>query len=52
MDQNHIDALRGKHEALDQKIAKEEARPNPDTMTIQSLKKEKLRLKEEMLEGA
>ncbi len=52
MDHNHVEALREKHEALDRKIAKEESRPVPDTMTVQSLKKEKLRLKEELLAEA
>lgn len=52
MDQNHVEALRGKHEALDKKIAEETARPVPDTMMLQSLKKEKLRLKEELLTEA
>ncbi len=49
MDQNHVSALRGKHEALDRKINDEEARPIPDTIKIHSLKKEKLRLKEELM---
>ncbi|MEO0439888.1 hypothetical protein SAMN02745824_3183 [Parasphingorhabdus marina DSM 22363] len=52
MDQNHVSALRGKHEALDRKISEEESRPSPDTILIHSLKKEKLRLKEEMLAEA
>jgi hypothetical protein len=49
MDQNHMSALRNKHEALERKINEEETRPQPDTIRINSLKKEKLRLKEELL---
>ena len=52
MDQNHVSALRGKHEALERKISEEENRPAPDTIRIHSLKKEKLRLKEELLAEA
>jgi len=52
MDKNHVSALRGKHEALDREISEEERRPNPDTIRIHSLKKEKLRLKEELLAEA
>jgi hypothetical protein len=52
MDQNHVSALRGKHAALDQEITKEEARPISDTILIHQLKKEKLRLKEELLADA
>tara|TARA_R110000824_G_scaffold43923_1_gene128174 strand:- start:356 stop:601 length:246 start_codon:yes stop_codon:yes gene_type:complete len=49
MIQNHMSALRQKHEALERKINEEEMRPLPDTVRIHSLKKEKLRLKEELL---
>ena len=52
MDQNHVSALRAKHEKLDHRITDEEARPNPDTILIHKLKKEKLRLKEELLADA
>lgn len=52
MDKNHVAALRGKHEALDQKISEEEARPFPDTIKLHDLKKQKLRLKEELLAEA
>jgi len=52
MDQNHVSALRGKHQAIDRKISEEEARPSPDTIRIHSLKKEKLRLKEVLLAEA
>lgn len=49
MDQNHVSALREKHEILDGKINAEEARPVPDTILIHGFKKQKLRLKEELL---
>ncbi len=49
MDQNHAAALRQKHEALERKICEEESRPIPDTIRIHKLKKEKLRLKDELL---
>lgn len=49
MDQNHVAALREKHEALDNQIGDEEARPFPDTIKLHNLKKQKLRLKEELL---
>ena len=50
MIQHHLSALREKHQALERKIAEEETRPLPDTIRIHSLKKEKLRLKEELLD--
>ncbi|WP_339691290.1 YdcH family protein [uncultured Parasphingorhabdus sp.] len=49
MIQNHMSALRDKHEALERQINEEETRPLPDTIRIHNLKKEKLRLKEELL---
>ena len=49
MDQNHVSALRDKHEALEREINEEETRPFPDTIRVHSLKKQKLRLKEELL---
>lgn len=52
MDQNHVAALREKHESLDRKINEEEARPFPDTIKLHELKKQKLRLKEELLTDA
>ncbi|PHR19163.1 MAG: hypothetical protein COA41_08220 [Sphingopyxis sp.] len=49
MIQNHRSALREKHEALERKINEEETRPLPDTIRIHSLKKQKLRLKQELM---
>ena len=45
MDQNHVSALRQKHEALDQKITEEEARPNPDTILIHQAQKREIAIK-------
>ena len=44
----HLQALKAKHAALDEEIAKEMARPLPDETTISSLKRQKLKLKEEI----
>lgn len=45
---SHLDALQHKHAGLEARLREEMARPVPDTATIQSLKKQKLRLKEEI----
>ncbi|MCW3849240.1 YdcH family protein [Sphingomonas sp. LB-2] len=47
----HFSALTAKHAVLDQRIASESQRPNPDSMLIAQLKKQKLRVKEEMAAG-
>lgn len=46
MDRAHIAALQAKHTGIDRRIADEIARPNPDTATLATLKKQKLKLKE------
>jgi hypothetical protein len=46
MDNNHVTALRAKHASLDNRISEEDQRPNPDTILLHSLKKEKLKIKE------
>lgn len=46
---SHIHALQAKHAELDARLRQEMARPIPDTATIQALKKQKLRLKEEIV---
>lgn len=48
MDQAHIAALQTKHAGLDARIAEETQRPLPDMSVLARLKKEKLRLKEEL----
>lgn len=48
METSHVSALQSKHAGLEARIRDEMNRPAPDTATIQKLKKEKLRLKEEL----
>ncbi len=48
MSNSHINALQEKHHGLEQQIHKEERRPSPDTQRLAQLKKEKLRIKEEL----
>ncbi|MXO89387.1 YdcH family protein [Pontixanthobacter aquaemixtae] len=48
MESSHVNALQSKHAGIDARIREEESRPAPDTATIQALKKQKLRLKEEL----
>lgn len=45
---NHQTALESKHAVLDQRIAEEEHRPMPDSAVVAALKKQKLRVKEEI----
>jgi len=45
---SHMNALRSKHAGLEARLREELARPAPDTAMIQRLKKDKLRLKEEI----
>lgn len=48
MQNAHISALTAKHSNLDQRIAAESQRPLPDQLRIAELKKQKLRVKEEL----
>jgi hypothetical protein len=48
MQQPHISALQAKHADIEAQISAESQRPMPDTVTISRLKKEKLRVKEEI----
>lgn len=48
MDNSHASALQMKHAGLERQIQQELSRPMPDDATIQSLKKRKLRIKEEI----
>ncbi len=48
MENSHISALSAKHAGLDARIKAESSRPMPDAILVASLKKQKLRLKEEM----
>lgn len=45
---DRIEALKSKHEELDTLISAENARPVPDDTALHTMKKEKLRIKEEM----
>lgn len=46
--EEHIETLRAKHASLEEAIDKESLRPHPDDMKIQELKREKLRVKDEI----
>lgn len=46
--EKHLEALKAKHEALDLEIEQEANRPLPDQVLISNLKKQKLKLKEEI----
>ena len=49
MEKAHVEALASKHAALEAQIDAEETRPHPDDTLLMRLKREKLRLKDEML---
>ena len=49
MENSHINALSAKHAGLENRIEAENRRPNPDTILIHDLKKQKLRIKEEII---
>ena len=46
----HLDSLKAKHLDLEQLIELEEARPRPDEVKIHELKRQKLRIKDEMVQ--
>jgi len=48
MNQTHHTALETKHATLDRRIAEETGRPSPDATLLHDLKKQKLRIKEEL----
>ncbi len=48
--EKHLQALKDKHKALDVQIEEENARPAPNDAIIQELKKQKLKIKEEIQE--
>lgn len=49
MSMSHLSALKSRHADLDAKIANEERRPAPNMAALAQLKKQKLRIKDEML---
>ena len=48
MEASHVSALQLKHAGLERQLADEQSRPMPDLVTIQVLKKRKLKIKEEL----
>jgi hypothetical protein len=48
MESSHVTALQAKHDGLERKLRDEMNRPVPDTAMIQAIKKQKLRIKEEI----
>jgi hypothetical protein len=48
MTEPHLEALKTKHADLEARIADEERRPHPDDEVIHDLKKQKLRIKDEL----
>lgn len=48
METSHVNALQTKHAGIERLIHEELCRPMPDAVTIQALKKRKLRIKEEI----
>ncbi|MBT2132947.1 DUF465 domain-containing protein [Croceibacterium sp. LX-88] len=48
MESSHVTALQAKHEGLDRRLREELSRPSPDSSMIQTLKKQKLKVKEEL----
>ena len=45
---HRLQSLKDRHNALDARILAEDSRPRPDSLELARLKREKLRLKEEM----
>lgn len=45
---SHVAALKSKHAGLEARLRDEQSRPAPDIAMIQQLKKQKLRIKEEL----
>jgi hypothetical protein len=48
MDTSHASALQNKHAGLERQLQEEMNRPMPDVVLVQTLKKQKLRIKEAM----
>jgi len=46
MESPHLASLQSKHEGLERRIREELGRPSPDETILQTLKKQKLRVKE------
>ena len=50
MENGHVHALTAKHAGLEERIEIENRLSTPDTMLIAELKKQKLKLKEELIQ--
>jgi uncharacterized protein len=48
VDHPHLEVLKARHREFDTRIQEEERRPNSDDAKVAQLKKEKLKLKEEI----
>lgn len=48
MSSTHVTALQTKHDGFDRALRDEMRRPSPDAAKVQGLKKQKLRIKEEL----
>ena len=48
MDTSHLSALQLKHAGLERRLQEEMNRPMPDIAIVQTIKKRKLRIKEEL----
>lgn len=49
MSESHLTALKSRHADLDARIANEERRPCPDAALLAQMKKQKLKIKDEIL---
>ncbi len=47
--QEHIHSLKQKHASLESQLEEEENRPQPDDQIITELKRQKLRIKDELM---
>jgi len=43
-----VATLKSRHSALEQQIKSEQSRPNPDAVTLHELKREKLKIKDQI----
>jgi hypothetical protein len=48
MESSHVTALQAKHDGLERRLREEMGRPAPDSSMVQALKKQKLKIKEEI----
>ena len=47
--QDHIHSLKQKHASLEAQLTEEESRPHPDDTLISEIKRQKLRIKDELM---